>query len=275
MTSNDLDRWEQYSDKISELKTAYGPDRPELLEKGFIAHMMFRGHPDSNWKLETTLERYSSKVWTIEKYMRKVASSVSQFESFTGRQWNIPDWPAIQKELQAEYRETYPHLPHYNYCVYLRHHGYPSPLLDWTQSPFVAAYFAFSETEKGADRVAVWMYVDTTTGTKEGFVAAPAIHLQGPNVAAHKRHFLQQSVYTLASKPENNDHTLVPHEAVKRPDDQSQDVLVKITIPVTERIAALKSLNEMNINHYSLFQTEDALAKTLAQQQILFPDAWS
>src|SRR5579871_975887 len=36
-------------------------------------------------------------------------------------------------------------FPGYDYMAYLRHHGFPSPLLDWTRSPYVAAFFAFRD----------------------------------------------------------------------------------------------------------------------------------
>ena len=139
----------------------------------------------------------------------------------------------------------------------------------WSASPFVAAYFAFAE-KKDVERVAVWVYADRRAGSHSGVAEEPAISFLGPKVSAHKRHFLQQSVYTFASKAENDDYTFVSHVDVKRPSDESQDVRIKITIPAAKRITALKSLNKMNMNHANIFQNEEELAMARAQQSTHF-----
>jgi hypothetical protein len=46
--------------------------------------------------------------------------------------------------------------------------------------------------------------------------------------------------------------------------------LVKISIPITERAIALKQLELMNINAFSLFGSEDSLIRTVARRELLF-----
>jgi hypothetical protein len=41
----------------------------------------------------------------------------------------------------------------YKYFVCLRHYGFPSPLLDWSRSPYFAALFAFSGATQNSRRM--------------------------------------------------------------------------------------------------------------------------
>jgi hypothetical protein len=71
----------------------------------------------------------------------------------------------------------------------------------------------------------------------------------------------------------NNDWTFLPHQSGLA-GAVGDGALVKISIPVTERTTALKQLELMNINAFSLFGSEDSLIRTVARRELLFR-SWS
>ena len=83
----------------------------------------------------------------------------------------------------------------------------------------------------------------------------------GPYVRSHPRHFRQQADYTFCSKYDSvTGWSFCPH--VFGSDDR-QDSLWKFNIPSSECVPVLRSLDEHNLNAYSLFDSEETLLETM------------
>lgn len=261
-----LKEWSEYARAVQDLRVKFAPARPlarELGGKGKPSDMLFRGQANASWPILTTLERRTAERMSVNQYMEIVSRTIHEIESVTGKRWGLPTWQEMVDILLAEDEPSVVTPPGYNYLVYLRHHGFPSPLLDWTESPYVAAYFAYierSDTER-----AVYAYVEQTEGGKGRTEGCPRIELQGPYVSTDARHFAQKAWYTLCVtwNLERKVFEFCKHEEVFGESDGSQDLLVKIVLPSADRTAALRELDNFNINHYTLFQSEDALVRAL------------
>jgi hypothetical protein len=233
-----LKNWEDFRIVIKDIRERYGyhefavGNDKTYKRKNVV---LFRGQLNANWRLETTLERKTEKSYSVSQYLSMVTRLVHELEAYTGRKWEIPDMPFIQKEIEEKHDDLFgPYIPHYDYLVYLRHHGYPSPLLDWTGSPYVAAYFAMSEPSQD-EKVAIFVYIDSTTSGKSFWGVTPIIKVLGPYVSTDKRHFIQQAWYTTATKwsEKKSQHMFCSHhEVFDQPNSRNtQDILIKISLP--------------------------------------------
>ena len=276
MEETTLNDWSELKPTIDEIRTKYGYHEFPVGEDKthrFNNTILFRGQQSASWKLETTLERKTKEKFSVLHYLNLASKSVNELESYMGTKWNIPDFPMLAGEIEKKQSEYSPYLPCYDYLVYLRHHGYPSPLLDWTESPYIAAYFAMCETPL-EERVAVYAYIETPVGAKSVGTDKAQISLQGPFVSTDKRHFAQKAWYTVASRwvGESAQHVFCSHHDVFDNPENDQDILIKITIPTVDRKLALRELNDYNINHFTLFQSEDALIKALSMKDFDISD---
>jgi hypothetical protein len=253
----DLNSWSDFYEHVEGL-TSVAADSVG----GLRSAILFRGQASYGWPLQTTLERYAPKVKSVLAYSRLISAAKTQIETFTNKTWPEIDQKKLTEFCQNYDSMTFEGLPSYELASYMRHQGFPSPLLDWTRSPYVAAFFAFQSP--ASERIAIWTYQEYAGGGKSWMSDQPRIKCMGPNVRSDPRHFLQQGEYTLALNFVAGEWQFVEHSSVFQNAGDKTDYLTKITLPATERDSFMHHLNLVNINPYSLFQSEESLMQTVA-----------
>ncbi len=109
------------------------------------ATRIYRGQPDPRWNLSSTWERY------IER-LNNAPSDARDLEMF--RSVDYEPTRDFSLRIFMEYASRIPDLPDFlndntqksvpDKWAFSRHFGLKTPFLDWSQSPFVAAFWAFA-----------------------------------------------------------------------------------------------------------------------------------
>ena len=184
MKEKELKSWEDFESQVQEVFSLVEALRQREESFSRVSVPLFRGHGDSNFPLQSSLDRIQPN-FTLRGYhqlMRKISTIVN---NCTDHNWNIPKYEPPTNQFWF--------VPQaYDFMVYLRHHGFPSPLLDWSRSPYIAAFFAFN-SHKNSSSVAIFSFMEVLGQGKTGFGESSLITALGPNVRSHKRHYLQQS----------------------------------------------------------------------------------
>ena len=147
MKEQTLKSWEEFEGIL----VSIDEETKKLQEKkrSYVSYPIFRGVRDSKYHLESTLDRIKKEMecsgyQTILKIVHKHVATC------TGKKWDLSG--------EVEYEKGFK-LPAYEFMAYLRHNGFPSPLIDWTKSPHIAAYFAFRDIASKSKNVSIFIYI--------------------------------------------------------------------------------------------------------------------
>jgi len=234
--------WEQYKKIASEQISSDGA-------------YIYRGQSNSSWSLSSSL--YRTGIVTnhadLLVYFNSILPQVQeQVEAWSGLTWDLSNDISQAKFL-----------------AYLQHNGFPTPLLDFTLSPYIAAYFAFSEINHfnpQSNEVAIFSYNqrDWCNKYKQVYdIADPSIHasILRPTIIGNHKLAIQQGLFLWSNVNNIEQH-------IKSCEEKPEQFLTKYTIDVHERPAIIKELSLMGISAIQLAPCIESVCKKALEDVI-------
>ena len=238
-----------------------------IIRSAPYSNWAFRGERHANWPLYTSLARYFRDFGIHPRAWPEQERRILRIFKRKAHQY-LAQPPALDDDFQ--------------WLALMQHHGAPTRLLDFTWSPYVAAFFAL---ERATADAAVWALNPAQLGSRETRApeSSPRLTLpeMDPRIAGNfARHFLQgDRAFVWVGEPDTMNRRLIaqsgtfavpgvldiPIEEVLVRYPQPENMIAKIVFPADRvREIALRELYRMNLTYATLFPDLDGLARSLA-----------
>ncbi len=190
------------------------------------------------------------------------------------RRYLMQDIPALHRHLSAITSHVFQlQDPMQNGAFFnlVQHHGFPTPLLDWSYSPYVAAYFAFearpSRKPRKRDKVRIYVFdkrawcdrlpqIQSTTTRRPHFSILETLGIE------NRRMIPQQALSSFTNVDDIESH-------IRFNENDGVQYLTAIDLPLHERPTALRELQLMGMTPGTLFPGLDGACREFRDR--LFP----